>query len=351
MSSTNPKGSNRLALRKIHLQEPLGPDERRWLETACRTDPAITEGPEPPPDAAYDTLVAGVPTEALLDGSDRLARVVIPWAGLPSTTAARLAARPHLRVYNVHHNAAATAEMAVGLVIAAAKRLVPHDAALRAGDWRSRSARDQAISLRDRDAVVLGHGAIGSRVAPALAALGMRVTALRRGSASHRAAAPDDARDRADDDARSPAIAVRDTRDWPDPLDGATVLVVCVPFTRETEGLVDAAALTRLAPDAVVVNVARGPIVDEDALYEALRTDRIFGAGLDVWYRYPREDVTERVFPSRHAFHELPNVVLSPHRAGHVRETERLRVEALAALFDAISAGRPPREVKVERGY
>ena len=271
-----------------------------------------------------EVLVAGRPDPALLDGPS-LHTLVIPWSGLPPRTRTALRERPHLRCFNLHHNAGVVAEMAVALVLAAAKLLVPMDRALRRGDWRARYEPDRALALAGRTAVVLGYGAIGRRVGRALEALGLTVVGVRR----------------------------RDGVDLDDVLRRAQVLVIALPHTEETDGLIDADRLSFLPRDAVLVNVARARIVDEDALFDALRDGRLAGAGLDVWYRYPKDEASRTsTKPGNRPFHELDNVVLSPHRAGHVRNTEMLRMEALAAVLNILALGQePPTKVDVARGY
>lgn len=296
------------------------------LRDAVGADVELTFGPDRPDPADYHVLVAGRPEEADLDVSPVLATVVVPWAGLPPVTRERLLARPHLAVHNLHHNAPATAEMAVGLLLAAARGLLPADRALRAGDWRPRYDTDQGLRLVGRTAVVLGYGEIGRRVGRVLEAFDMQVHGLR-------------------------------STDGPEALDTllprADVLVVCVPSTEATRGLVDRRRLGLLPPGAVLVNVARGDVVDEDALYDALASGRLGAAGLDVWYRYPGGEA-ERAStpPSVRPFHELANVVLSPHRAGHGRGTEVARAQALGRLLGAAVRGGPvPHRVHPDRGY
>jgi phosphoglycerate dehydrogenase-like enzyme len=103
----------------------------------------------------------------------------------------------------------------------------------------------------------------------------------------------------------------------------------------------------------VLINIARGPIVDEAALYNALRGGSLYGAGLDVWYNYPADEQSRsHTAPSYHPFHELDNVVMSPHRAGGSDETERLRMAHLAELLNAAARGEPmPNRVNLQAGY
>jgi phosphoglycerate dehydrogenase-like enzyme len=90
------------------------------------------------------------------------------------------------------------------------------------------------------------------------------------------------------------------------------------------------AELARMRKDAVLINVARGPIVDEDALFAALRERTIGGAVLDTWYRYP-SGADGSIRPSRHRFHDLDNVVMTPHCSGR---TEGLTTRRFAVIAD-----------------
>lgn len=264
-----------------------------------------------------DVLVAGRPDAGHLDRVGRA--LVIPYAGLPARTRALLLERPALAVYNLHHNAQAVAEGALALLLAAARRVVPMDRALRERDWRPRYGPDPAVPLAGRTAVVLGYGAIGRRVGRMLEGLGMAVIGVRRGE--------------------------------PWPLERADVLICALPSTPETRGRLDAAALARLPEHCTLVNVGRADLIDERALYRALADGRLHGAGLDVWYRYPRSP-EERAPPSDCPFHELDSVVMSPHRTGHGAWVEEARARALAEVLEALaSGGEPPSRVDPSRGY
>ncbi len=295
---------------------------------------AIAFGIERPDPAAYDVLVHGVPDADDLRASEALHTVVIPWAGVATKARETLLAFPHLTVCNLHHNAASTAETAVGLLLAAARRLVPADRALRRGDWSLRFEHDASLRLSGRTAVVLGMGAIGSRVARTLQAMDMQVTGVARR-------------------ARPGDVLHVGVEDLDRVLKNAHVLVVAVAATPETKGIVDAKRLSLLAPGAIVVNVSRGFVVEEEALFEALQSGDLGGAGLDVWYRYPRTEVERtNTLPSKFSFHELGSVVLSPHRAGHDGDTDRCRAEALVETLMDIASGNGARNVvDVGRGY
>jgi len=321
----------------VHITDP--PDEPGALEESLDAGVRLTFGPEAPEDAGYHVLVSGVPEREEVTSSPALHTVVIPWSGLSRKTRSLLLEFPNLAVHNLHHNAGAVAEMAIALLLAAGKFIVPMDRSLRAGDWSPRYGPSPAILFEGKTALVLGYGAVGRGVARLCRCLGMEVVATRRSQVESQE----------EEDEVHPPSAL------PELLPRADVLIVCLPLTDETEGLVGSEELALLPEGAVLVNVGRGPIVDEGALYEALRTKRIHAAGLDVWYSYPREkEARTSTPPSSHPFGRLDNVVMSPHRAGAAREreVEVLRMRALARVLNAILGGAVvPNGVDVEAGY
>jgi phosphoglycerate dehydrogenase-like enzyme len=293
-----------------------------------------TDGEAPP--TATRILVKGVPTKADLAACPHLDTVVIPWAGFPRASRELLIDHPQIAVHNLHHNADTVAEMAIGLMFACAKRLPFFDRRLRRGDWRPRYAESQVTLLKGKRALVLGYGAIGQKIAVLCKALGMSVIGIRRSGTT----------------ALDPSICVRDADQWSSLLPETDVLFVSLPWTPETDGLIGARELGQLPQGAIVVNIGRGIILDELALYQALRDQRIT-AGLDVWYHYPRSEADRmHTWPSKYPFAGLDNVVLTPHLAGHHETIEQSRAVALALLLNAAAHGEPlPNRVDVERGY
>ena len=244
---------------------------------------------------------------------------------MPEQTRSLLAERSEITLHNLHHNAAPTAELAITLMLAALKRVVPHDRDLRLGDWTRRYETPETTTVDGSHALILGYGAIGQRVARACRALGMTVTAIRRSGG---------------ESVNEAGVSLYGPEDLQLQLGYAEVLFLCLPLTFETRGLIGAAELGRLPPGACLVNVGRGELVDEEALFRALDDGRLDSAGLDVWYRYPKRKAARSYTPpSAYPFHGLDNVVLSPHRAGLTQENEPLRARHLATLLNAAAAG------------
>jgi phosphoglycerate dehydrogenase-like enzyme len=181
-------------------------------------------------------------------------------------------------------NARAVAELTLGLMLAATRRIPRFDAGLRGGVWNDALLQDGIGELGGRVVALVGYGAIPRLLAPVLAALGCEVLYVAR-------------RDVVD------AIGTRVTLD--EALARADVLSLHVPLTTETERMIDAAALARMKPGAVLINTARGGLVDQAALTEALRAGPLGAAGLDVFAQEPAS-ADDPLFT-------LPNVVVTPH--------------------------------------
>jgi len=299
-------------------------------ELRAQLDPSIvfTTGPDVPDDC--EILVAGRMERVHLTASPRLHRVIIPFAGLPETTRQLLLEFPNLAVHNLHHNAAVTAEMALALLLAAAKFLLPVDRQFRQHDWTSRY-QPTSVTLEGKTVLILGYGHIGQRVGRACEAFGMKVLGVRR----------------------NPTATQFGPGDLPRLLPQAHVLLITLPHTDETHELIGEKELALMPRGGLLVNVGRGPIADEGALYRALKDQHLAGAGLDVWWHYPK-DVAERTQrqPSTFPFHELENVVMSPHRGGDSLETESQRMADVARLLNAAAWGESlPNRVNGVVGY
>lgn len=323
---------------KVHFPKAPARDTLAELLPLLPPTVEVTTGPEQPQPVDCEILVAGTVTPEQLAVSPGLRAVIVPFAGVPVETQQLLRAYPAISLHNLHFNDIPTAEMALALLFAASKHLVPLDRQFRLGDWRWDDDANPTDVFAGKTAVILGYGAIGHRLAPVCQALGMQVIGVRR------------------NEPPTPIEQGVQVFAWTrlaDLLPRADVLLCILPETPETTGLLDARALALLPAHCLLVNVGRGRVIDEEALYLALRDRRIKAAGLDVWYTYPRHDEERsHTFPSRFPFHELDNVVMTPHRAGWLYNFEHLRGAALAELLIAAAEGRGmPNAVNKELGY
>jgi phosphoglycerate dehydrogenase-like enzyme len=183
-------------------------------------------------------------------------------------------------------NARAVAEMALLLMLACLRRLPHFDAGLRAGRWgASPAVQDRLGELGGKTVGLVGFGAVPAVLAPVLAAMGCRVIYT----------------------ATAAKNLPYEYRDLNGLLAEADVVSLHVPQTTDTAGMIGAAALSRMKPGAVLVNTARGGLVDEAALVAALRSGHLGAAGLDVFAQEPT--------PPGNPLFSLENVVVAPHVA------------------------------------
>jgi len=214
--------------------------------------------------------------------------------------------------------AAPMAEHAVAMALAATKRLIIEHGNLGRGEFNQQAPNRM---LAGGVCGVLGYGAIGAATAALMRAFGMRIHAINR-------------RGRADD------------VDWvgtPERLDellaASDVLVIATPLTRATEGLIGARELGLMKADAILINLARGEIVDAAALFAHLQGHAGFTACIDAWWIEP---VRHGRFAMEHPFMTLPNVIGSPHNSASVPVTRTTGLRRAAENCRRVLLGEAP---------
>jgi phosphoglycerate dehydrogenase-like enzyme len=233
---------------------------------------------------------------------------------------------PGCTVCNVYGHQWGVAEHAFLLMMALHKNLFGLDQALRKGDWTPQ--RPYLPELRGRRLLILGLGHIGRELVRWGQFLGMQLTVLTRN--------PD--KDRA---AHAGIATLGRLSDLGQHIAAADFVVVAIPAAEGTIDLIGARELGLMKTTAFVINVGRGPVINETALYEALRDRRIAGAGLDVWYRYPAAGGS--CLPSTAPFQELDNVIMTPHKP--TMETMAYRWKEIADNLARFSRGEALRSV------
>ncbi len=255
--------------------------------------------------ADADIIVGWRPTKGLLDAGKRLRLFINPGAGVQHLIELfrELTKSRQVTLVNGHGNSYFTAQHAVAMLLALTNRLVPHHNWMVQGRWRKGDKDAASIPLRDRKVGLLGYGAVNSKVHRFLAGFDVEFHALRNDWAKLTEPPP------------TPLVRYGPPQ-LNDFLKAIDILIVSLPLTPETEGLIGKHEFELLGPDGLFLNVGRGAVIDEESLYNALRDKVIAGAALDVWYNYtPVSDEGGRTAPYNCPFHELDNVVLSPHRA------------------------------------
>ena len=220
------------------------------------------------------------------------------------------------------------AEHVLAMALALAKRLPQNHAAMARGEFDQQTPNR---GVRGATLGVLGFGGIGQAAARLFRAVGVRVHAINRSGTTD-----------------EPVDWIGTLDDLDSLLDAADVLVVSLPLTRATRGLIGGRELRAMKPDAILVNVARVAIVDEDALYEHLRANASFSAGIDAWWQEPREGDT---FTTAHPFLELPNVIGSPHNSALTSESLTVAAQRAAENIARELRGEPVAHVVDRADY
>jgi phosphoglycerate dehydrogenase-like enzyme len=232
---------------------------------------------------------------------------------------------------NVYEHAVPIAEYCIGALLALTTSMVRRDRQFRQGSWEGTGRRDGIphAELSGSMLGLIGYGTIGREIAVRANAFGMKVRAVRSRVSQE------------SDPLLEWAGGPERLREL---LETSDHVVVCCPLTDETLGLLNAERLSWMKPTAQLVNVARAEVADEKALYEALKNNRIGGAALDVWYRYPASGF-DVLLPSTAPFQELANVIMTPHLSAWTHGLVERRWAKMAANLDALAEGRPLQNV------
>jgi D-3-phosphoglycerate dehydrogenase / 2-oxoglutarate reductase len=264
-------------------------------------------------------LVQDTPIDAAFIGELARCRVLgLYGAGVDNADVGAARRRGMVVVHVPDYGTEEVADHALCLLLACARGLAPLGAALRAGAWDYGAAARPLHRLRGRTLGVVGLGRIGRRLAAKARALELRILG------TDPAVGPDQS-----------AAAGIDWRPLPALLTESDFVSLHAPLTRATEGMIGRAELARFKPGAFLINVARGGLVDEAALLEALNRRQIGGAGLDVL-------AVEPASPG-HPLVGHPRVVMTPHSAWYSEEAMHDLKRLLAEDVLPVLRGEPPR--------
>ena len=229
-------------------------------------------------------------------------------------------------VCNCFGHEQAIAEYVMAALLERHVPLVDADRHLRQGDWTYTSGSPERVhgELAEKTIGLLGFGHIGKAIATRAKAFEMKV------HVANRSPVP-----------KSPLVdrsfVLHDLGEF---WSSADFFVVSVPSNPETAGIVNAESFAAMRDSAVILNVGRGPTIDERALYAALKDRRIAGAIIDTWYSYPSPN-QPTTLPSKLPFHELANIVMTPHMSGWTTGTINRRKQTIADNIRRRFDGKP----------
>ena len=246
-----------------------------------------------------------------------------------------LAALPKgVAICNVFGHEPAIAEYVLMTMLALTHRLFDTVTAFRGGSWAAHQPAGGSAhgEVFGKTIGIVGYGRIGREVAKRAAGFGCTIIAANRSAVAD----------------RGHASEIYPLTELDRMLPQCDALLIAAGLGPETKGLIDARRLSLMKPTALLINIGRAAIVDEEALYEALSGDRLGGAALDVWWHHWSPEHPERR-PSRFPFHELSNVLMTPHCSGFTEGTADRRWGELAGNLDRFVRGEPLINVVMTR--
>jgi phosphoglycerate dehydrogenase-like enzyme len=306
----------KLLIKRKHAQGPLQQRVREHLSSPWQIE-------------IVDADDAGAFAHALRDAD---AILTMNWNTAPPTPRLKLihlpgagtdaidfdAVPPGAAVCNAYGHEVSIAEYVMATMLEMAIGVRNMDAALRRNQWHGAWMNGPLHGhVFGKTVGIAGYGRIGREVARRARAFGLRVIACSRSAKS-----PDEF-----------AEYIRDMNGFDALLRESDYIVVCLPLNETTRGLFDARAFALMKPTAIIINPGRGLVIEEQALFDACQQRRIGGAVIDVWYRYPASGESEAA-PSRFAFHQLDNVIMTPHASAW---TQHLIEQRCASILDNLN--------------
>lgn len=303
---------------KVLVLSSLWPSALDRLVLSHDTRVELKSTPESLPSLMRDAEIAVVRSgvrldQAALSAANHLRLIVRAGGGLDGIDC-DFARQRGIRIISVPLSAQSVAEHAISLALALSHRVVQHHMALAAGRWEKHSGYGR--NLFGRQLGLLGFGRIGQRIGEIGRALGMNVIAYDRSP------------DKADKQLVASQIGARFVG-LDDLFSQSEILIIQAPLNSESRRLVDAAKLALMRADALLINVGRGGIVDEAALFAALESKQLGGAALDVFEQEP---------PGKHPLFQLPHFIGTPHVAAQTEDAQRTVGENVVKIIDAFAS-------------
>ncbi len=252
-----------------------------------------------------EVFIGGFIDKESIIKAKNLKLIQVPYAGVDPIPLDIVKERKII-VSNAHENALTVAEHGFALLLALSKNLVTHDKDLRKGVWHGWMANEPNFEVYGKTLGIIGLGSIGREMAKRAKAFGMKVIGTKKDVNKDRELFKDFV------DEIYPMEQLENV------IEKSLFIFVSVPLTKETVNLISERELN-LMKDKYLINISRGKVINEEALFNALKNEVLKGAAIDVWYIYPKPG--EKIFPSKYPFHELDNVIMTPHSAGFTIES------------------------------
>lgn len=289
-----------------------------------------------------DIFFGLVISKRLCQAAKHLKFIQVPWTGVDNLNF-DLIREIGVKVCNSHSNAYAVAEQALALMFDAAKKIAYHDRLMRTGDWnRPKPDKSNTVSpfsgrVSKSQVGIIGFGHIGRIIKQYLSAMECTF---------HVADISVKVQKVEDDINFYPMANLKEL------LGKVDYVFLCVPLTEETRGFFGAEQFAAMKETAIMINTSRGEIVDEDALFAALKDKKIGGAAMDTWYNNPKTPFDTDCKPSlKNPFETLDNLVLSPHRAAMIAGELPHLEDAVMNINRTVDGLEPLNVVSVDKKF
>jgi len=289
-----------------------------------------------------EVLIGWRPSKSILNHATNLKVFINPGAGVNHLLDLfkELNIKRRVSLINGHGNSYFVAQHTVALLLTLMNKTIPHHNWMKEGRWRTGDDDAISIPLRFRKVGLFGYGAINQKVHRFLSGFDVEFHIIRNNWNNLKDVLPTPAK----------KYIYSQLYEFLKEID---VLIIAVPVTSLTSGLIKAKEIRLLSPNGLIVNVARGKIIDQEDLYYALKNGIISGAAIDVWYDYhPNSDKDGVKRPYKFPFHTLDNIILSPHR-GYSPFSDLSRWNEVVENITRMAKGRENliNAVNLEKGY
>jgi phosphoglycerate dehydrogenase-like enzyme/ribonuclease HI len=286
-----------------------------------------------------EVIVGGELTEEDLRIAKNLKLFQIPFAGVDKVNLEVFKKFPKIMICNTHGNNHAVSEHAICLLLALSKNLVNNDRDLRKGKWHGFVTKETTIQLHGKNLGIIGLGSIGLEIAKKALSFGMNIYAIKRSFQKGEKL-----------DKKYGLTFLGDHEQLEYVIEKSDFIIIAVPLTAKTENMINGNIL-KLMKGKFIINIGRGNVINEKALYQNLKNGNLAGAAIDTWYQYPNKSHRE-VIPSKYPFHELSNIIMTPHNAGYSdRAIEENILSVYKNIVRVFYGEEPKNKVNISEGY
>ncbi len=249
-------------------------------------------------------IILGVPLKIeVLTLMKSLRFIQIPWTGIENVEVEKIK-KIGIDIHNSHSNTDVVAEFGIAMMFSLLKKIPLHDKYLRKENWLRPIENSKEfyppVVINGKTVTIVGFGSIGKKIATFLKPFYVKIIAIKN----------DIKQNEQDQD-----VELLNKKDIHKGLQKGEIIFVTVPLTAETTNLISSKEFQIMGKNTFLINISRGKVINERALFNSLNNKNIAGAAIDTWYNYPVRG-TNIAKPSKYDFASLDNVILSPHRAG-----------------------------------